>query len=187
MRFMTTGAVAAACQVTIPTVKRWIREGHLAAFRTAGGHYRVTAEAFDRFRTARDIPLVDDAQGESPKVLIIDDDPNILATLADALVWVGRYKVEVAQDGYEGLIRVGGFRPDVLVLDIRMPGLDGFQVCRRIKADPATRSTRILAMSGYAEADTTTRVFEAGADAFLEKPIDLKCLRAEVDRLAHVI
>ncbi len=187
MRFMTTGAVAAACQVTIPTVKRWIREGHLAAFQTAGGHYRVTAEAFDRFRLARHIPDVDIAPEESPKVLIIDDDPNTLATLADALMWVGRYKVEVAQDGYEGLIRVGGFRPDVLVLDIRMPGLDGFQVCRRIKADPATQSIRIVAMSGYAEADTTTRVFEAGADAFLEKPIDLKRLRADVDRLAHVI
>ena len=68
-----------------------------------------------------------------------------------------------------------------------MPGLDGFQVCRRIKADPATRSIRILAMSGYAEPDTTSRAFEAGADAFLEKPIDLKRLRADVDRLAHVI
>jgi len=187
MRFMTTGAVAAACQVTIPTVKRWIREGHLAAFRTMGGHYRVTAEAFDRFRTARHIPLVDAAPEESPKVLIVDDDPTTLAMLADALTWVGRYKVEVAQDGYEGLIRVGGFRPDVLVLDIRMPGLNGFQVCQRIKADPATRSTRILAISGYVEGDTTTRVFEAGADAFLEKPIDLARLRGEVDRLVGPI
>jgi len=93
----------------------------------------------------------------------------------------------VAQDGYEGLIRVGGFRPDVLVLDIRMPGLNGFQVCQRIKADPATRSTRILAISGYVEGDTTTRVFEAGADAFLEKPIDLARLRGEVDRLVGPI
>jgi excisionase family DNA binding protein len=184
---MTTGAVAAACQVTIPTVKRWIREGHLAAFRTVGGHYRITGEAFDRFRLARHIPVVDAAPEESRRVLIIDDDPQTLATLADGLTWVGRYKVEVAQDGYEGLIKVGGFRPEVLVLDIRMPGLDGFQVCRRIKADPATRSIKILAVSGYAQGDTTTRAFESGADAFLEKPIDLKRLRAEVDRLARMM
>jgi len=183
MRFMTTGAVAAACQVTIPTVKRWIREGYLPAFRTAGGHFRVTEEAFDRFRAARQIPLVGAVAPECPKVLIIDDDPTTLATLSDALTWVGRYKVETAQDGYEGLIRVGGFRPDVLVLDIRMPGLDGFQVCRHVKADPSTRSTRILAVSGYAQSDTTARAFEAGAEGFMEKPIDLGRLRAEVDRL----
>lgn len=184
MRFMTTGAVAAACQVTIPTVKRWIREGHLVAFRTAGGHYRVTEEELERFRIAQHMPSASAPPEERPKVLIIDDDPSALATLTDAFTWAGRYKVETAQDGYEGLIRVGSFRPDVLVLDIRMPGLNGFQVCRRVKADPVTRPTRILAVSGYAQGDTTARAIEAGADAFLAKPITFARLRAEVDRLA---
>ena len=183
MRFLTTGAVAAACQVTIPTVKRWIREGHLVAFRTAGGHYRVTEEELNRFRVAQQMPAVGAGTEELPKILIIEDDPTALAALADALTWVGRYKVEVAQDGYEGLIRVGSFRPDVLVLDIRMPGLNGFQVCRRVKADPITRPTRIIAVSGYAQDDTTARALESGADAFLEKPIDFMRLQAEVDRL----
>jgi len=187
MRFMTTGAVATACQVTIPTVKRWIRVGHLAAFQTAGGHYRVTEEELDRFRSAQHIPSDGPGREELPKVLIIDDDPNVLATIGDALTWIGRYKVEVAQDGYEGLIRIGSFRPDVLVLDIRMPGLNGFQVCQRVKADPGSKSTRILAMSGYAEDDTMMRALEAGADAFLEKPMELAEFRAEVDRLAHVM
>jgi excisionase family DNA binding protein len=183
MRFMTTGRVAAACQVTIPTVKRWIRDGHLAAFQTAGGHYRVTEEEFARFRDVRQIPRISPASPDPPKVLIVDDDGMLLATLSDALTWEGRYKVETAQDGYEGLIRVGGFRPDVLVLDIMMPGLNGFQVCRRVKADPTTGSTRILAISGYAQGDTPTRALQAGADAFVEKPIDPARLRQEVDRL----
>jgi len=183
MRFMTTGAVASACQVSIPTVKRWIREGHLASFQTAGGHYRVTEDELDRFRVSRHIPAASPVAEELPKVLIIDDDPVALGALADAFTWAGRYKVEVAQDGYEGLIRVGSFRPDVLVLDLRMPGLNGFQVCRRIKADPATRSTRILAVSGYAQGDTTARAFEAGADEFLEKPLEFRRLRSAVDRL----
>jgi excisionase family DNA binding protein len=183
MRFMTTGAVAAACQVSIPTVKRWIREGHLTAFQTAGGHFRVTEQEFDRFRLVRHIPDSHGSAEDFPKILIIDDEPVTLAALADAFTWAGQYKVEVAQDGYEGLIRVGSFRPDVLVLDIRMPGLNGFQVCRRVKADPLTRPTRILAVSGYAQGDTTARAFEAGADGFLEKPIEFGRLRTEVDRL----
>ena len=183
MRFMTTGHVAAACQVTIPTVKRWIREGYLAAFQTAGGHYRITEAELDRFRTERNIPGVSAAREELPRILIVDDDATFLDTLAEALGWEGRYKIEVARDGYEGLIKVGSFRPDLLILDILMPGLDGFQVCRRVKADPGTRATRILAVTGHPEGNTRARISESGADAFLEKPIQLKQLQTEVDRL----
>jgi excisionase family DNA binding protein len=186
MRFMTTGHVAASCQVTIPTVKRWIREGHLSAFQTAGGHYRVTEDELERFRAARRMPAVPSGSGEVRKVLIVDDDPRLLAMLSDALTWQGRYKVEVAQDGYEGLIKVGGFRPDILILDIRMPGLDGFQVCRRVKTDLGSRATRIVVMTGHAEESTRAQIVEAGADVFLEKPIELAQLQAEVDRLAGV-
>ena len=185
MRFLTTGQIAAACQVTIPTVKRWIREGHLAAFQTVGGHFRVTEEEFHRFQAAHRMPT---AQGDrepegQPRILIVDDDAALLDTLWESLSWDGRYKVEVAADGYEGLIKVGSFAPNLLVLDIRMPGLNGFQVCRRVKSDPATRDTRILAITGHGGNHTREQILEAGADGFLEKPIKLDDLQAEVARL----
>jgi len=183
MRFMTTGRVAAAFQVTIPTVKRWIREGHLQAFQTAGGHYRITEQELEHFRVARNFPVIPAVSDELPRVLVVDDDLPLLSMLSDALTLAGRYKVEVAQDGYEGLIRVGSFRPHVLILDIRMPGLDGFQVCRRVKAEPGSRATRILVMSGHIHGDTEAQVMEAGADVFLAKPVQLTRLQAAVDRL----
>jgi two-component system, OmpR family, response regulator len=185
MRFLTTGQIAAACQVTIPTVKRWIREGHLSAFQTAGGHFRVTEEEFRRFQDAHRIPVDRPAPEIEalPKILIVDDDVSLVDTLWEALSWEGRYKVEVAQDGYEGLIKVGSFAPRLLVLDIRMPGLNGFQVCRRVKADPATRGTRILAITGHGGQHTREQILEAGADGFLEKPISLDNLHREVARL----
>jgi excisionase family DNA binding protein len=185
MRFLTTGEIAAACQVTIPTVKRWIREGHLAAFQTAGGHFRVTDEEFRRFQGAHRIPprAADAPAAVVPKILIVDDDVALLETLWEALSSEHRYKVEVAQDGYEGLIKVGSFAPNLLILDIRMPGLDGFQVCRRVKADPATKGTRILAISGHGGATSREQILEAGADEFLEKPIALDDLYAAVSRL----
>src|SRR5712691_2133495 len=103
MRFLTTGQLAASCQVTIPTVKRWIREGHLAAFQTAGGHFRVTDEEFRRFQDVHRIPAGRAAAEQPlPKILIVDDDVALLETLWDALSSQHRYKVEVAQDGYEG-------------------------------------------------------------------------------------
>jgi excisionase family DNA binding protein len=183
MRFMTTGHVAAVCQVTIPTVKRWIREGHLVAFQTAGGHYRITEEELERFRSAWKMPVPGPASDGPPKILVIDDDPLIVSMLDDFLTTDGRYKVEVAQDGYEGLIKVGSFRPDLVILDIRMPGLDGFQVCQRVKTNPGSRATRILVMTGHAEGDTAARIVKAGADVFLEKPVRLTRLQAELDRL----
>ena len=185
MRFLTTGQIASSCQVTIPTVKRWIREGHLTAFQTAGGHFRVTEEEFRRFQDAHRMQVertVTEAEA-LPKILIVDDDAALLDTLLEALSWDGRYKVEVAQDGYEGLIKVGSFAPNLLVLDIRMPGLNGFQVCRRVKADPATRDIRILAITGQSVHQTREQILEAGADGFLEKPIRLDDLHTEVARL----
>lgn len=185
MRFLTTGQIAAACQVTIPTVKRWIREGHLAAFQTAGGHFRVTEDEFRRFQAAHRIPVerASSTAEAPPKILIVDDDASLVDTLWEALSWEGRYKVEVAHDGYEGLIKVGSFAPKLLILDLRMPGLDGFQVCRRVKADPATRDTRILAITGHGGAHTREQVLEAGADGFLAKPISLNDLHLEIARL----
>ena len=185
MRFLTTGQIASSCQVTIPTVKRWIREGHLTAFQTAGGHFRVTEEEFRRFQDAHRMPVErTGTEAEAlPKILIVDDDAALLDTLLEALSWDGRYKVEVAQDGYEGLIKVGSFNPNLLVLDIRMPGLNGFQVCRRVKADPATREIKILAITGHSVHHTREQILEAGADGFLEKPIQLDDLQAEVARL----
>ena len=180
MRFLTTGQIASTCQVTIPTVKRWIAEGHLSAFRTAGGHYRVTEEEFKRFLTAHRIPA--GIEGP-PRILIIDDDTALLDTLAEAVSWKQGNKVEVAQDGYEGLIKVGTFRPHLLILDLRMPGLDGFQVCRKVKADPLTQFIKILAITAYPQEDARERILEAGADGFLQKPFQLEALKAEVARL----
>lgn len=183
MAFLTTGEAAAALQITIPTVKRWVRDGHLSAFKTVGGHYRIAEEALERFRAAHGVPVPAE---DPPRVLIIDDDSKLRDTLADAFLLDGGFKVEVAEDGYEGLIKVGSFRPHLLILDLRMPGLDGFHVCRKVKQDPTTFGTRILAVTGYAEGNVAARIMEAGADGFLEKPLALPALDAEVERVLGI-
>lgn len=172
MRFMSTGEIATAPQATT-------RDGHPAAFRTAGGHYRVTEDEVNRFRGTHRIPA---AEGQL-RILVVDDDPRLRETLVDALRLEPRFRVEGAGDSYEGLIKVGTFQPHLLVLDVRMPGLDGFQVCRRVKEDPVTYGTKILAITGHVEGAARARLFEAGADAFLGKPFRLEALHAEVAHL----
>src|SRR5437870_12730663 len=98
MRFLTTGQLASSCQVTIPTVKRWIREGFLAPFQTAGGHYRVTEEEFERFQQAYKMPA---ATAGPLRVLIADDQPRSLDSVPEALRWSGRHKAEVASDCHD--------------------------------------------------------------------------------------
>ena len=133
MRFLTTGQIATSCQVTIPTVKRWIREGHLRGFQTAGGHHRITEDELLRFRVAHGMPGTDD----SARILIVDDDASVQELLREALSDEGHIQIEVAGGGYEGLIRVGTFRPHLLVLDTQMPALNGLQVCRKVKSAPS--------------------------------------------------
>ncbi|MFQ5993121.1 MAG: response regulator, partial [Nitrospiraceae bacterium] len=158
----------------------WIREGHLAGIRMASGHYRITEQELGGGGGGNGMP---EAVEGRPRILIIEDDPALRDELVEALSWERQYEVQAAQEGYEGLIKVGTFSPHLLILDLRMPGLDGFQVCKQVKEDPATRSIKILAITGYPEHDSRDRILKLGADAFLEKPVPLDKLQAEVARL----
>ncbi len=180
-KYLTTGDVARACEVSLVALKRWIRNGKLKAFSTPGGHLRISVDEFHRFRTAYGFP----SEAEEPlKVLVVDDNSEMVRFIFDAFrADRPGAKLEAAFDGYEGLIKVGTFHPHLLILDLRMPGLDGFQVCRKVKADPITRSIKILAVTAYLEDNARERILEAGADGFLPKPFQLAELTAEVARL----
>ncbi len=92
-------------------------------------------------------------------------------------------KVEVALNGYEGLLKIGTFRPHLLVLDLRLPDLDGCEVSRRVKTDPETTATKILAVTGYASDTMKQHALQCGADDFLAKPFNPRELGAEANRL----
>lgn len=179
-RLFTTGYVAAACQVSSVAVKKWITQGKLRAIRTPGGHYRIAADELDRFRAQYRF-----AGGSRPRarVLIVDDEPEIAMLIRDRLAQSEAWEVDTANQGYEGLLKVGTFRPHVLVLDLRMPNMDGFEVCRRVKSNPATHSTSILAITGDASPGVAERALRSGADAFVTKPFNLAELEERLNRL----
>ncbi|MBI1736565.1 MAG: response regulator [Candidatus Rokubacteria bacterium] len=156
-------------------VKKWIRNGKLVGLRTPGGHFRIPAEQLDRF---------DAPPAEPPRVLVIDDDEAVVSLVVDGFrqFWP-QAKVETATDGYEGLIQLGAFRPHVAIIDLRMPALDGFEVCRRVKANPATRGTRIIAISAYLAPAASRRALDAGADRFVPKPFAIRALVAHAGTL----
>jgi excisionase family DNA binding protein len=187
-RPLTTGAIARRLGVSPPTVKKWIREGRLDAFRTPGGHHRVRVGAFRAFARRMALGPAAETAGRRLReaaVLVVDDDPRFLHLVTEMLREPpGAFKVETAGDGYEALLRLGLSRPDLLILDLRMPDLDGLEVCRRVRADPVLSGTRILAVTGYGDEATEAAARAAGADDLLDKPIDLSVLRARVVALA---
>jgi DNA-binding response OmpR family regulator len=82
------------------------------------------------------------------------------------------YRTEVDGDGFEAGIKVTSFKPGLIVLDLMMPGIDGFEVCRRIKGDRSTANVKVLAVTGYDTPENRERIIAAGADAYMTKPLD---------------
>ncbi|OEC33647.1 two component transcriptional regulator, LuxR family [Pseudomonas cuatrocienegasensis] len=112
-------------------------------------------------------------------ILIVDDTPDNLALLSDALDEVG-YMVLVALDGLSALTRIQRRRPDLILLDAMMPGLDGFETCRRIKADASTADIPVLFMTALTDSEHVVEGFSAGGIDYVTKPINTEEVLARV-------
>jgi putative two-component system response regulator len=126
-----------------------------------------------------------DEGARQTRVLIVDDDESMSRLLARLLVRDGHVVTTVA-DGARALAAIAVEPPDVILLDVVLPGLDGFAICRQIKNDPATRLTPVILITGLADRDSKISGLAAGADDFLAKPVDSQELMARVRSLARV-
>jgi excisionase family DNA binding protein len=183
---LTTGAVARYCEVSTNAVKKWIRQGELNAFQTPGGHFRVTREDFRRFLVRHGMPLDEEFfPHRQPRVLIADDEPVVRDLVRELVLSAtgGRVEVETAQDGYDALLKVGSFKPDLLVMDLKMPRMDGFEACRTIRANAQMGHVRILAMSAYAGDGNRERILKAGALRCFDKPLPVEEFQATIRKI----
>src|SRR5580704_11845884 len=119
------------------------------------------------------------------RILIVDDESSARAALELLLKREG-FDVKSATDGESALAECAAFRPDLILLDIVMPGMDGFEVCRRIKATPEGRLTPVVLITGLSDTEDRIRGINAGADDFLSKPIDINELLARSRSLMHL-
>ena len=177
---LTIRQAAAHCRVSIPTLRRWIRAGELGAHLTPGGHRRIDLPEFQRFLRAQGRPAYPVAPEPRTRVLLVDDEPLVLQMLHDLLV-DGPFAIETASDGYEALVKVGTFRPALIILDVVLSGLDGIEACRCLRRLPETRDVRILGVTGHPS--MVPVLLGAGADACVTKPLDLDVVCREITRL----
>lgn len=118
----------------------------------------------------------------SPHVLIVDDEPNIVISLEYLMKREG-FRVSVARDGEEGLARIRSERPDLVVLDVMMPKLDGFQVCQQVRADAELDSVRILMLTAKGREAEMKKGLTLGANDYMAKPFSTRDLMQKVKSL----
>lgn len=173
-RPLTTGEIAAYCQVTLRAVLKWVSSGKLKAYRTPGRHCRVRQADFVDFLRRYNMPVPADLSSVSqpPKrVLIVDDDQTMTRTLQHMLNTAGGYLVDVAYDGFSAGFKFAVDRPDLLTLDLRMPVMDGIKVLSMLRADPRNKGVKILIITAVSDMEEIEEVLKLGADDFLIKPI----------------
>jgi two-component system OmpR family response regulator len=185
--------VARICGVVNQTAINWIKNGHLKAFQTPGGQYRVYAEDLSSFLTSRgmrvpaDLATGEEVQPDRDLVLIVDDDAQINTVLMRFLQKrdPGR-RILQAFDGFEAGRLIADRRPEAVILDIGLPGIDGHSLCRRIKQDAGLARPVIVAISGLERDVDGAIILAEGADAFFAKPLDLERLEARLRELVAV-
>lgn len=178
----TTYEVSKICNVTMKTITEWVNEGELPAFKTLGGHRRIKEDDLISFLKQNNIPFTEDLRDKQfRRVLIIDDEPKIIKFIAEILrKQYPKIELDSAIDGFEAGKKVVNFKPDLVILDLKLPGIDGFEVCRSIRKDEKLKHTKIIAITGYDTAETRKKIFKFGANDYLAKPFDMNKLMKKI-------
>ena len=149
----TTGEAAKICKVSQQTIIRCFDNGQLKGFRVPGSRFRrIPREALYKFMKDNGIPT-DALESGKRKVLLVDDDAELVELMTKVLEEDGRFEVRVATNGFDAGMMVKEYRPDLIVLDVMLPDINGKEVCHRVRADPTLEDVRILCISGMIEED----------------------------------
>lgn len=176
----TTGEAAKICKVSQQTIIRCFDNGQLKGFRVPGSRFRrIPREALYRFMKDNGIPT-DALESGKRKVLLVDDDVELVELMTKVLEEDGRFEVRVAGNGFDAGMMVKEYQPDLIVLDVMLPDINGKEVCHRVRADASLEDVRILCISGMIEDDKIQELKLSGADDFLHKPFDIEEL---IDRM----
>ena len=182
----TTGEVARVCKVSQQTVIRCFDSGKLRGFRVPGSRFRrIPRDALIAFMKENGIPL-DQLDSGRKRVLVVDDDEAIVEMFTELLGRDGRFEVRTASTGYEAGIITEQFRPDVILLDFKLPDINGNAVCRTIRANSNYEHIRIIVISGVADPDEVEDLRAAGANDFIRKPFDINKVIARMSELLNV-
>ncbi len=180
----TTGEAAKICKVSQQTIIRCFDSGQLKGFRVPGSRFRrIPRDVLFKFMKENGIPT-DALESGRRKALIVDDDEELVELIRDELERDGRFEIRIANNGFDAGMMVREYRPDIIVLDVMLPDINGKEVCQRVRSDSALDDTKIICISGMVEHDKIDELRAAGADDFMQKPFEVDAL---IDRMCHFL
>lgn len=179
-KYYTPSEVADLLMVSPVTVRQLSQKGELQSVMTPGGHRRYLLKHIESFAKQRNIPLA--RQPDSGlRILIVDDDEQLAHFINEILIDCPEIsETKIANDGFRAGALLYTFEPHVVLLDLRMPYVDGFSVCRDIKSGQMTKDIRVIAMSGFYSKENVEHIIDAGAETCLKKPFEPEDLFAAI-------
>ena len=179
----TTGEAAKICKVSQQTIIRCFDSGQLKGFRVPGSRFRrIPREALYRFMKENSIPT-DALESGRRRILIVDDDQAVVDLISDVLAGDTRFETKVVNNGFGAGMLAKEYHPDLIILDVMLPDINGQAVCELIRHDPTMSDIKIICISGMVEEDKIAELTESGADDFLHKPLDIDELMRRICRL----
>ncbi len=180
----TTGEAAKICKVSQQTIIRCFDSGQLSGFRVPGSRFRrIPREHLYNFMRDNGIPT-DALESGKRKIAVVDDDTELVELITDVLERDGRFEVRSVNNGFDAGMMVKDYQPDLIVLDVMLPDINGKEVCQRVRSDKSMDSVKIICISGMVEEDKVQELNDAGADDFMRKPFEVDRL---VDRICNLL
>jgi excisionase family DNA binding protein len=182
--FCTSREAARLLNVSVKTAQSWVENGMLQAWKTPGGHRRITRKSVEdllvaRHKVLKQVPAAQRARGAAPLHLMIVEDDKQVRRLYELTIsqWGLPLQMTMACDGFEALLRIGQHRPDILVTDLNMPGMDGFRLIATLRESELYAGLKVVVVSGLTPAEIRA-VGELPRDIpVLSKPIPFDVLR----------
>jgi excisionase family DNA binding protein len=182
----TTGEAAEICRISQQTIIRCFDAGRLEGFRVPGSRFRrIPRQSLVKFMKENKIPL-DSIESGKRKVLIVDDDAEIIELIVDVLNRDGRFETKTASSGYEAGMATEKFRPELILLDYMLPDVNGNVVCQTIRKNPEFENIRIIIVSGVVKQDEIAQLLKSGAQDFIRKPFDVAELTGKINSVLQM-
>lgn len=165
----TTREAAALLGVSLRTAQLWVEDGALQAWKTPGGHRRILKRSVEALLRTRGVSMM-----SAPfEMLAVEDEPILRKLYEARLGTLDGARLRLAENGYDGLLAIGECRPDLLVTDLVMPGMDGFEMLRHLRGEPQFDDMRVIVVSSLTDEEIAERGGLPENVARFQKPVSL--------------
>lgn len=179
--YVTTSEAASILGVSLRTIQLWVESGVLKAWKTAGGHRRIPKSAVSQLLKQQQSEMAEESSLMPMKILVVEDEPTLLQAYELYInSWGLNCQVLTAKDGYEGLMKIGQYHPDLIISDLLMPDMDGFRMIRSLKDREKTKDTQIVAVTMLNSDEIEERGGLPSDVVVLNKPIPFDVIKGLV-------